>query len=345
LSNGWVELVQENGDAPVFESATNPFPTTGLFCLEGRVEFLESTTSGTGIVTRSGGSGGAPILSIWADSTQLLDVSVCGNVLVDGQSTQMGVHDFRLSWDGFTYALIWDDVQVGMVSSGQRQDFIRIGNTAQGGPDWTDFRVDHITVSHEQIASVIGLLENDTVELVDSSNHEVKSTATVGPGATTVNIDVSKLLFPFNGYFRVFSGDEVLISNRSYSDIWAGDIYRFSNAKAWDDFNDGQLDGWTAAGGIWGLEDGELSATSAYEDMHAEPDSAPVANGSAEVKIRFNDNLETEWAGIHIRKTYLSDSYMSSGYMATLEQDGRMTIYKAFSGEIANTTLAKNPIS
>jgi hypothetical protein len=136
-----------------------------------------------------------------------------------------------------------------------------------------------------------------------------------------------------------------LSSVRFYLIIWAGDIYRFSNAKAWDDFDDGQPDGWTAAGGTWGLEDGELSASSPYEDMQAYPDSASIKNGSAEVKIKFNDELATEWAGIHVRKTYPSDSYMSSGYMATLEQDGRMTIYKAIGGEIAYTTVAINPAS
>jgi len=78
---------------------------------------------------------------------------------------------------------------------------------------------------------VTNLLEGQKVELYDTAD-VLKASYTVGVGETEAILDVSALTFPFEGYFKIYDTDGVtlLLQTGIYTDIWGGDVYKFTTA-------------------------------------------------------------------------------------------------------------------
>lgn len=85
---------------------------------------------------------------------------------------------------------------------------------------------DDVKIWKSNIITVTNLVQGQKVELFNASN-TLLSSATVGVGENNATLDVSVLIFPFEGYFRVYATDGVtlLYTTPLDNDIWGGDQY------------------------------------------------------------------------------------------------------------------------
>jgi len=85
---------------------------------------------------------------------------------------------------------------------------------------------DDVKIWKSNMITIANLREGQRVELYDSANN-LKLVSTVGSGENKAILDVSTLIFPFKGYFKIYANDGIttLCITPLYDDIWGGDEY------------------------------------------------------------------------------------------------------------------------
>jgi hypothetical protein len=99
----------------------------------------------------------------------------------------------------------------------------------------------------------------------------------------------------------------------------------------YDDFDDGNTNGWTAGTPSWYVVGGELEGSSMAGDAHLYSSTSLPANVVVEATVRnVNFSSTTSWVGIHVRKTTASDFYSpaGSGYLAIIRINGELDIFE-----------------
>lgn len=205
---GWLQL--RHGGTPVF--VLRPIPLEPNLVIEAQTDYDPSTVGDLGglVLFRSSDD--------WAGITEYFDP----NTTVTGWSylrlvrTNMSRWDAYASHDGTT----WDWLGAQLFSDAADFGFVLNGESG----DTLD--IDVVRVYRSTKITVQGLTTRWIVRLLDSSGTPLKE-ATVPDGASSVQLDVSDVIFPLAGYIRVYDSSGVMVRDSGLiPDIWGGDEYR-----------------------------------------------------------------------------------------------------------------------
>lgn len=95
-----------------------------------------------------------------------------------------------------------------------------------------------------------------------------------------------------------------------------------------DDFNDNDANGWTLNGLEWGVFSESLYVTnSAGGGLNASVTGSQYTNETFRCDISLFSKTGIGWAGIHFRKTSQNDGPFTSGYVARMHDDGRLSLF------------------